>query len=193
MKKVLILSLMFFSVSFMQAQDTLLTTKSSKGVPYHAVELDGLFNFNSGRFGGGVGIHEIYGKQFNPHLVLGGGLSFDYLDFKGVDHFANHYEEFDIDEFVFRLYVNFRYIVLAKTRWSPMLMLSAGAIGLLDIPQSYRGCEPVKLSSEFGFFASLFMGVHYKLTNRHGFYGGISYGMDVPLLTGFTFKIGFSF
>lgn len=193
MKRLLFTLLIVFSMPLLQAQETAPGPNAKKGHPYHAIELDGLFNFNSGRFGGGVGIHEVYGKQFNPHLILGGGLSFDYLDFRGVDHFAHQSEEFNIDEFIFRLYVNFRYIVLAKTRWSPMLMLSAGAIGLLDVPQRYRGCDPVRLSSEFGVFASVFAGVQCKLTDRHCLYGGISYGMDEPLLTGFTLKVGVSF
>ncbi|MBO4488693.1 MAG: hypothetical protein J5741_03425 [Bacteroidales bacterium] len=191
MKRSAFILTMVSFVLILQAQEA--DTISLKTHAYHAVELDGLFNFNSNRFGAGIGIHEVYGKQFNPHLILGGGLSFDYLDYRGVEHFANYDEFFNVDEFFFRLYVNFRYIIMAKTKWSPLLMLSAGAICILDVPQSYRGCQPIQMSSDFGVFASFFAGVNYKLTEKHCLYGGFSYGMDVPLLTGFTFKLGVSF
>ncbi len=193
MRKILLIITMLSMVIMLTAQDLEGTPKIKKGESYHAIELDGLFNFSMHRFGGGVGIQEVYGRQLNPHLVLGGGVGFSYLDYKVVDKQDLELGKHDIDEFVFRLYFNLRYIVLADKKWSPMFMFSAGVLEILDVSQRSRGFNPVRVSYELGALASVFLGANARINDKCSLFGGVSYGVDVPMLTGFMLKMGVSF
>lgn len=170
MKKIILaLAVLCFSfVAFAQETDKKISY-------YHAIEVKGLLGG-----GAGVGISDLHGIQFNPHLVLSLGLGFDYHGFRTPNHKA-------MDAAAFKTYLELKYIIL-KRKWSPMISLSAGYYGVYT---NYREIgKPIQHNWSNNFLLDTFIGCNYKWSSKNSLYFGPGYDFSRKAV---TFGIGVSF
>ncbi|MEG2070952.1 MAG: hypothetical protein RR034_06215 [Bacteroidales bacterium] len=176
MKKIIfITAVLFCSINVLNAQPNDSVPKNKKKY-YHAIEATGFYNFTQRNSWGG-GIHEINGIQFNSHLALGLGIGFHY--------FENYYTTPKMNFFMFPVYLNFKYTILKKIKWSPFLMVDFGYIAVY---------EKFKTSGngywEHGLTSTISLGYNCKFKETENLYIGI--GCEIFMLCP-SLKIGFQF
>lgn len=129
-----------------------------------------------------LGLHELHGIQFNPHLSLAAVLGMDFLKM------YPHKENFQISNptypqpypelyiLKFNLGLNFKYTILKNYKWSPFL-----AVEVCPISAAMRGLIPhdvysVRWQREWsGSFAA---GAHFRFKDRQSVY--VSTGYELP-------------
>lgn len=117
----------------------------------------------------GVTIQETHGIQFNPHIVLGINIQFQYISscfFDGVR----------TDNFLFSGGLDFRYFILKKYKWTPFLWLSWNAGLRLYAAQELRPSYNNRFGMD-GFFdlPALFIGCNYKYAGVKSIYFALGY------------------
>lgn len=167
---------------------------------YQSVEVNILAKGRANIFGIGLGVSNVYGVKFNNHLALGFGLEFDYMYEKGcnvVRYIPHLGQEMAIDNYRFgniinKSYLSFRYFILAKRKWSPLIMLNAG------MTLSYTGfsSNSLKLFGSHGMWNlsplfNMFVGADYKYKSDKSLFFGFQAGYDWPFYG--TLKLGFDF
>lgn len=169
MKKIILaLAVLCFSfVAFAQETDKKISY-------YHAIEVKGLFGG-----GAGVGISDLHGIQFNPHLVLSLGLGFDYHGFRTPNHKA-------MDAAAFKTYLELKYIIL-KRKWSPMISASLGYVGVYA---NYREMATIRHNWSNNLLLDAFIGCNYKWNSKNSLYFGPGYDFSRKVV---TFGVGVKF
>lgn len=127
----------------------------------------------------GVGIHELHGIQFNPHLALSGVIGLDFLKmYPDEQEFQANNPSFPLpypDLYVmnFTLGLNFKYTILKKYKWSPFLTLEVCPIGAeltgLKHPTFYYRDWFRRGSASFS------IGAQYRFKDRQNVYAALGY------------------
>ena len=191
--------------------DSIQTTKpKSKISYYHALGIDYAFcpaamaeQDNQKYYAMGARLHVLNGIQFNPWLILSLDFQVAYthcydagFDFavpmkdlsKGSKGSFTPYEDIG-----FKLGLDFRYRLLNRFKWSPVIGIASGpSIGLTSYPKregeysSYWG---------WGAYLSSYFGCSYRYQNNKQLYFGAGWGVDfgyiimaLPLLS-FRFEM----
>lgn len=200
MKKIfLIIAILVASTSFIIAQTEPQTHKNK--IQYlHAVEAQAGYNifvdnyglliyatpkeFTYGEFHHcwSVGLHELHGVQFNPHLSLAAVLGMNFLKMypnkeayqSNNPTFPQPYPELYILKF--NLGLNFKYTILKNYKWSPFLAVEICPIGveLQGIKPNVRYANLWQRSWE----GSIAAGAHYRFKDRQSVY--VSMGYELP-------------
>ena len=141
----------------------------------------------------GARLHVLNGIQFNPWLTLSLDFQFAYTHVFEIHVFENSTPYNDLG---FKLGLDFRYRLLNRFRWSPVIGVAAGpSLELTFYPQQeeryqYQG------DCGWGAYLSQYIGYSYRYKNNKQLLFGVSWTVDfgfnyfvgIPLL-GFRFEI----
>ena len=172
--------------------DSLQTAKpKSKISYYHAIGVDyvlcpGAIEYDNQKFYDmGVRLHVLNGIQFNPWLILSLDFQFAYTHFhgeewsfpvpmKGLSNGSkgafHHYEDFG-----FKLGLDFRYRLLNRFRWSPIIGITGGpSIEFTSYPKG----DGYSRGWGLGGYISEYIGCSYRYLNNKQMWFGIGWGSD---------------
>ena len=128
----------------------------------------------------GVGVHELHGIQFNPHLSLAVELGMDfhksYFDDRMSGHSGYAASSSDLYLLNFPLGLNFKYTILKRYNWSPFLMVSClpARLQVRGFQDSNEGKthSTVLLNAGSVCFSA---GAQYRFNERQSIYAAIGY------------------
>jgi hypothetical protein len=139
----------------------------------------------------GARLHVLNGIQFNPWLTLS-------LDFQFA--YTHVFEDFEYstpyNDLGFKLGLDFRYRLLNRFRWSPVIGIAAGpSLELTFYPQQEESYQ-YQGDCGWGAYLSQYIGYSYRYKNNKQLLFGVSWTVDfgfnyfvgIPLL-GFRFEI----
>lgn len=123
----------------------------------------------------GVGLHELHGVQFNPHLSLSAVIGVDFLKLYPYNNNTlspGTNPKMNVMDFLLGL--NFKYTILKQYNWSPFLMVEACPISA----ELYRFVYPTNICrndwQRSGFY-SFSMGAQYRYKDRQSVYAALGY------------------
>ncbi|MDY6348773.1 MAG: hypothetical protein SPL42_10175 [Bacteroidales bacterium] len=164
----------------------------------------------------GIGLYELHGIKFNPHLILSAELNLNFIhataNYNYVDGYYTIVDEngnpllpgmperkvspCNINGVNFHFGVNLKYIILKKFKWSPTLELSVLPIGFAaystkgyprQYDYNYNG--EVKLFDRSAMLA-IYAGANYKVKDRQSL--NLSVGYRIPG-NALLLKVGYQF
>ena len=185
MKKIVITISILLLCLVVSAQQDVSNPKQKKVQYYHAIETDaifglneiGIYPFSSNYQAWGASVRELHGIRFNPHLILSAEIGSDFYYFSELNHKQDCPDMFRM---TFMLGVNFKYIMLKKSKWSPFLMLDCMpiGIGMIGEKQSIRKWNSEEKYNRFDFSAGeigVFVGANYTFGERQGVSMAVGY------------------
>lgn len=128
-----------------------------------------------------VGACVVQGVQFNPHLMLGIGLGFDYFPCR--ESYENLY-----NGYLFSSYLDLKYIILKRWNWSPMISASLGYGGLLSQSVGNPNDKPTLWTN--GMVLKVFCGAQRRFENNSALYFGLEFETHIICL---DMKVGYKF
>ena len=141
----------------------------------------------------GARLHVLNGIQFNPWLTLSLDFQFAYTHVFEIHVFENSTPYNDLG---FKLGLDFRYRLLNRFRWSPVIGIAAGpSLELTFYPQQEESYQ-YQGDCGWGAYLSQYIGYSYRYKNNKQLLFGVSWTVDfgfnyfvgIPLL-GFRFEI----
>lgn len=217
MEKIFITVLFGSLITFLYAQNDTIKPKTKISY-YHETAVSGMYglseNYGIGVMSNneyiptknlwGIGIHELHGIQFNPHLILSAEIDFifskSYADYDGVyNAFVEHITPCDVISYRFMVGLNLKYIILKRFNWSPYLEINYQNGLLSTTTKGYPSDDLPDYAHSFDreiqyisrtFYASAFAGASYKVNDRQRLYLGLGYMFPGNIL---LTKIGYQF
>jgi len=172
MKKIIVTTSILLISWVVSAQQDVSYSKQKKIQYYHAIETDAIFGLNEmgiypflGNYQSwGASVRELHGIRFNPHLILSAEIGSDFYYFSDLNHKQDCPDMFRM---TFMLGVNFKYIMLKKSKWSPFLMLDCMplGIGMIGEKQPIRKWNSEEKYNRFDFSVGeigVFLGANYN-------------------------------
>ena len=178
-KTIIIIFLLLSGISMIYGQTS--TEKKRSISYYHSVDVGleiGCFKGYSQyqTYPWGLSIKETHAIQFNPHIVFGLNIGFEYANLN------------DYDLYSLFACLDFRYIMLKNTKWSPLLMCNFGAGGGFEGLKSQRPDYGIKgCNSVFELKSALYLGANYEYKPMKSLYMAVGYEIDWGCL---VFKVG---
>ncbi|MCR4858038.1 MAG: hypothetical protein K5890_07565 [Bacteroidales bacterium] len=123
----------------------------------------------------GVGLHELHGVQFNPHLSLSAVIGVDFL--KLYPYNDNTLSPLTCPKMYvmdFLLGLNFKYTILKQYKWSPLLVVEACPISA----ELYRFVYPTRICRDDWQRSGLYsfsMGAQCRFKDRQSVYAALGY------------------